>query len=347
MLKEEFRVKRKVENFTLKGLFFLVMIILSLLCVLLPFFYDVPEEYKSAIIGVGAFSFVYFMSRFVRLIYLGFRPKDALILTEEGFHNYIDNPKKGVFVNWSNVSSVKIFGPEKALMIGVELFDIEILSELLKKSKSKELKANVETGLPAIIIKQAEIVPRLSLILPAFNDYIDETKPLKLSKKEEAQKSTEKINNSTNVPFFEQGGEFFILPSEVPEHTVVGDSYYDEDIIVFTENNSFIPLSTQDNLNGKKDTVVTELESANIKQSEAKDSNISEVKQEPGMLSSDKTDAVNELEKTKEVPPLPTSAKQEETMSEITKKSSERIETLEQLLAEFSISSNNEDETNK
>ena len=181
MFRREFHVKRGTSTFLYKGFFYLFMMLLSMLCCLFPKLYYVSEAYMYYIVYIGLSACIYFAFMFVYTVYTGIKPLDALILTEEGIYDFINEPKNGIFIDWTNVSSVKIFGSEKMPLLGIELYDIEIISEMVKKAKGEELRTNVESGLPAIIIKQSEIAPRLSQILPAFNDFISATRPIPIA----------------------------------------------------------------------------------------------------------------------------------------------------------------------
>lgn len=178
MFKREFTIKKSSGAFITKGLFYLLMIVLSLLCCLFPKLYYLESEYTDYIVAVGYTSCFYFSFIFIYTIYRGIKPANALVLTENGLYDFINYPGKGIFVNWENVTSVKIFGSQKSPILGIELYDTDILIETLKKSIGEDMRSNIEAGLPAITIKQSSVTPNLSMILPAFNDFLSLARPI-------------------------------------------------------------------------------------------------------------------------------------------------------------------------
>ncbi|PKM63292.1 MAG: hypothetical protein CVU97_00925 [Firmicutes bacterium HGW-Firmicutes-21] len=181
MFKREFHVKKGSGAFMIKGLFYLLMMLLALLCCLFPKLYNIAAEYRTYIVAIGFSACLYFTFMFVFTVYTGIKPFDALILTDNGIYDFVNYPRKGIFIDWANVSSVKIFGSQKAPLLGIELYDTDALIETVKKSIGNDIRTNVEAGLPAIVIKQSEIAPRLSQILPAFNDIISATRPIPIT----------------------------------------------------------------------------------------------------------------------------------------------------------------------
>ncbi|HAN21206.1 MAG: hypothetical protein A2Y15_03860 [Clostridiales bacterium GWF2_36_10] len=196
MFNREFHVKKSPGAFMAKGAFFLIMFLFSITCSLFPKLHYMDELYIPYIVGIGVSASIYFSYLFVWTIIRGIKPADAFILTENGIYNFIDYPGKGLFVDWANVSSVKTFGSQKNHLLGIDLYDTEIFIGTIKKSIGDEIRANIEAGLPAVVIKQSEIGPRLSQILPAFNDFISATRPIPIAK----NPLTNELENTNNIP---------------------------------------------------------------------------------------------------------------------------------------------------
>lgn len=195
MFNREFRVKKSLGAFLLKGIFSLVMFLLSLCCCLLPKIFGVNADYTLYILIVGILGCVYFSFFFMMVVISGIKPADALVLTESGIYDFVTYPGKGLFIDWENVSSVKIIGSEKCPILGIELYDTEIFLGTVKKSIGNEIRANIEAGLPAIVIKQSDLATRLSQITPAFNDFINATRPIPKTEKLSGLKSYSNVDN--------------------------------------------------------------------------------------------------------------------------------------------------------
>lgn len=198
MLNKEFHVKKSSGAFIAKGMFSLLMFLLSVCCFLLPKIYDMDTQYVPYIIGTGYLGSAYFVFIFISIIIKALKPGNALVLTLIGVYDFINCPGKGLFIDWENISSVKIFGSQKNPLLGIELYDNEIFIDSIKKSVGDEIRSNVEAGLPAIVIKQSEVLPKLSQILPAFNDFILLTRPISIIKNPSANDYSSNTNNTSN-----------------------------------------------------------------------------------------------------------------------------------------------------
>lgn len=178
MFNREFRVKKGSGAFLVKGIFSLIMFLLSLCCSLFPKLRYIESSYTIYIVIIGLLGCAYFSFMFMMTVISGIKPSDALVLTENGIYDFITYPGKGLFIDWENISAVKIIGSEKSPILGIDLFDTEIFIGTLKKSIGEEIRTNIEAGLPAIVIKESEVASKLSHILPAFNDFINATRPI-------------------------------------------------------------------------------------------------------------------------------------------------------------------------
>lgn len=178
MFSRELEIKKSSGRFVAKGLFYLTMLLLSVFCCLSSWIFYINENYANYITAIGFAATLYFTYLFTYTIYRSIRPQNALVLTEKGIYDFVTDPNKGVFVNWDNVSAVKIFGSDKSPLLGIDLYDSDILIESLKKNVAEEIRSNIEAGLPAIVIRQADIAPSLPQVLPAFNEFISLTRPI-------------------------------------------------------------------------------------------------------------------------------------------------------------------------
>lgn len=159
MKTDNIRIKRKNSDFLLYGGMYLLLILLGIFLIGLPFLSFAPSGSGAkiflvvlGILCIGAGGTLYGM-----LLYRGLCPQDALIITNKGLTNHLVGGKDGVYIEWTNVSSMKVFGLSKAPMLGLSLEDNDSYLSLLTGRHEKEAQANLEVGLPVIAIAQKDI----------------------------------------------------------------------------------------------------------------------------------------------------------------------------------------------
>ena len=177
MMKESVRndkieIKKRTPNFVARGLLRLAAALVSLFCACLPFITEFGARYGVYFYVVGFAAFLYFAALYALLLYRGIRPQNALVVTNRGFVEYISNPSAGISVDWTNVQSVKVFGPKKAPLLGIALEDNDIIIERQKKALADELRTNLETGLPALVLPQAQIAQPVVELKKKFDIFI-------------------------------------------------------------------------------------------------------------------------------------------------------------------------------
>ena len=106
------------------------------------------------------------------LLYRGICPKDALIITNKGFTNRLLGGKEGIYVEWVNVASMKVFGLTKAPMLGLTLADNEAYISSLSGKDAKDARENLELGLPVIAISQLDIFLKIPELKSLFSRMI-------------------------------------------------------------------------------------------------------------------------------------------------------------------------------
>lgn len=159
MKTDNIRIKRRNSDFLLCGALYLLLILVGIFLIGLPFLSFAPSGGGAGIflvvlgiLCIGAGGTLYGL-----LLYRGLRPQDALVITNKGFTNHLVGGKEGVYVEWINVSSMKIFGLSKAPMLGLSLENNESYLSLLNGQYAREAQANLEVGLPVIAIAQKDI----------------------------------------------------------------------------------------------------------------------------------------------------------------------------------------------
>lgn len=158
MKTDNIRIKRKNSDFLLYGILYLLLIMMGIFLIGLPFLSFAPSGGSRVflvilgILCVGAGGTMYGM-----LLYRGLCPQDALIITNKGMTNHLVGGKEGVYIEWVNVASMKVFGLSKAPMLGLTLEDTESYLSALSGRYEKEARDNLEVGLPVIAIAQRDI----------------------------------------------------------------------------------------------------------------------------------------------------------------------------------------------
>lgn len=159
MKTDNIRIKRKNSDFLLCGALYLLLILVGIFLIGLPFLSFAPSgggpKIFLVILGIlciGAGGTLYGL-----LLYRGLRPQDALVITNKGMTNHLVGGKDGVYIEWINVSSMKVFGLSKAPMLGLSLENNDSYLSLLSGQHAREAQANLEVGLPIIAIAQKDI----------------------------------------------------------------------------------------------------------------------------------------------------------------------------------------------
>lgn len=158
MKTDNIRIKRKNSDFLLCGILYLLLILVGIFLIGLPFLSFAPSGGSKiflvilGILCIGTGGTLYGM-----LLYRGLCPQDALIITNKGMTNYLTGGKDGVYVEWTNVSSMKVFGLSKAPMLGLSLENNDSYLSMLNSRAAREAQSNLDVGLPIIAIAQKDI----------------------------------------------------------------------------------------------------------------------------------------------------------------------------------------------
>ena len=131
---DNIRIKRKKADFLLYGFSYLFFILAGIFLISLPFLPIAPpsQAVGYAIMGVGILFAGSGLILYCMLLYRGICPTDALVITNKGFTSYLVGGKNGVYVEWVNIASMKVFGLTKAPMLGLTLSDTDSYVEELE-----------------------------------------------------------------------------------------------------------------------------------------------------------------------------------------------------------------------
>lgn len=169
-------VKSNNASFLTKGMMWLALMILSMLCAFMPVFAGIEGGGATALRVVGWAVFAVSAVIFVLLLVNELRPRDAIVLDSRGFkeNRHID----GAEVEWTNVSSVGIYGTKKSPLFGITLENNDIVIDKLRKRAVDEMRDNIEENLPSILIAQGEVKMPLRELRDLFNRFIREARTL-------------------------------------------------------------------------------------------------------------------------------------------------------------------------
>lgn len=174
MKNDNIRIKQKKADFLLYGFAYLFLILAGIFLISLPFLSIAPASDILSIVfmSIGILFTVGGGVMYGILLYRGICPKDALIITNKGFTNRMLGGKEGVYVEWVNVASMKVFGLTKAPMLGLTLTDNEAYIASLGGKAARDARTNIELGLPVIAISQRDVFLKIPELKSLFSRMI-------------------------------------------------------------------------------------------------------------------------------------------------------------------------------
>ncbi len=159
MKTDNIRIKRKNSDFLLYGFLYLLLMIVGIFLTGLPFLSFAPNGSGARIflivlgvLCIGAGGTLYGM-----LLYRGLCPLDALIITNKGLTDHLVGGRDGVYIEWTNVSSMKIYGLSKSPMLGLSLENNESYLSNLSGRDERLARANLDVGMPVVSIAQRDV----------------------------------------------------------------------------------------------------------------------------------------------------------------------------------------------
>ncbi|MBQ7047640.1 MAG: hypothetical protein IJN86_01690 [Clostridia bacterium] len=156
-----YRIRKRIPKLVVFTVIGIIMLILALLCLFSPFisafdgiFSPLMQKIYTIIGGVCTPFFLFFV--FFSLLNM-ISPTDAIVITEKGFYERTMADGGVGFIPTKAIVSLKVFGNKKKQFLGIKLDD-KYLDKLGKtKAAKRELKSNIESGMPAIIIRDCDI----------------------------------------------------------------------------------------------------------------------------------------------------------------------------------------------
>ena len=227
MKNDNIRIKRK-SPFFLYGALTLVVLIAGVLLIALPFLNDSAENGLPFFIG-GTIVAAIGLAGYVFILLREICKPDALVLTNKGFTNYLIGGKNGVYVEWTDVASIKIFGLSKAPSLGLTLEDNDSYLQLLNGRDMERASENIAMELPVIAIPQRCVKLPIAELKALFSKMVKgaiswETYSTQGKKPEQKPEHAEET--PVTVPAEEP--EVLSMESESEQFTPVKASAYDE-----------------------------------------------------------------------------------------------------------------------
>lgn len=169
---DNIRIKKKEAYFFLYGFGSLLTVLLGIFLIALPFLLELEGSALLLLPIIGSLVLVVGGTLYALVVYRGLKPKDALIITNKGFTNCLLGGKDGVYVEWTGVTSMKVFGLTKSPMLGLSLADNDAYLATLDGSALKDARANVDLGLPIIAIAQRDVFVQIGELKNLFSRMI-------------------------------------------------------------------------------------------------------------------------------------------------------------------------------
>lgn len=169
---DNIRIKKKEAYFFLYGFGSLLTVLLGIFLIALPFLLELEGSALLLLPIIGSLVLVVGGILYALVVYRGLKPKDALIITNKGFTNCLLGGKDGVYVEWTGVTSMKVFGLTKSPMLGLSLADNDAYLATLDGSALKDARANVDLGLPIIAIAQRDVFVQIGELKNLFSRMI-------------------------------------------------------------------------------------------------------------------------------------------------------------------------------
>ncbi len=167
---EIFRIKKSRNLTPLLAFFALLLACASGYLLYLYFTLDLKMPFEILFLVVGGVGAVYFTVCFFNLLYQVISPKNALLISEDGFLDLINGDAGAGFVSWTNVSRVEMLGDDKPY-IGIGLLSVSNLEESPTKKLTSQMEERASKGLPELVIRPFEIACGLEEAFSALRDF--------------------------------------------------------------------------------------------------------------------------------------------------------------------------------
>lgn len=179
-------IKKKQALYPLYAVISAAMLCIALAFLFFPFIPAVTNALSSKILTVymvlGGVCTMFFAFTTSSIVFSIFSPPTAIRITQNGVYDYTVANIGAGFIAKDAILSLKTFGNNKSAFLGLRL-DTKYLDTLSSNPKvRREINENTNSGLPAIIIKQADIRIPISELLKILLENYSEVSVDKKSK---------------------------------------------------------------------------------------------------------------------------------------------------------------------
>lgn len=177
-------IKKRQASYPLYTAISIVMLCIALLFLFFPFIPVVTKAMSSSMITaymiIGGICTMFFAFTTSVIIFSIVSPPTAIKITKNGIYDYTMAGVGAGFIPKDAIISLKKFGSKNGQFLGIKL-DTKYLDMLSSDKKVRqEISANINSGLPAVIIRQNDIRMSidvlLSTVLEAYADVSVEKK---------------------------------------------------------------------------------------------------------------------------------------------------------------------------
>lgn len=160
-MKLPYRIKKKQNNLPLYAMLSLLMLIMSAVCLFasfIPFFESTLSAFfLKMLMIIGGICTLFFAFSSSYIIFNIVSPPVGIIIKENGFYDYTMASGGVGFIPIEAILSLKLFGSKNKHFLGIKLHN-EYLEQIGDTRYAKrEIASNIESGMPAIIIRQSDI----------------------------------------------------------------------------------------------------------------------------------------------------------------------------------------------
>lgn len=152
-------------------IFSVILLALSIYCIIYPSGKALSQSVALTFRIAGGAGAAYFAFSFFNYFFQLISPKNALVISDDGFADFVTGGTGVGFVEWKNVCSVTPVKTKNGSYLGIGLVDTDALELNPKGAAFRALNQNKENNLPEIIISSSDIDMRISELNRLFSKY--------------------------------------------------------------------------------------------------------------------------------------------------------------------------------
>lgn len=254
----------------------LLFLFASIYCVILPATDTLSGPLalyiKIVYLIIGCIGIVYFGYKSTFHIIKLLSPPIAVIITEEGLLDYTI-PDVGIaYVSWENIADTKLFGDKKCDWLGISLRTTQKVFMGLSKEARAEIGANIDAGMPAIIIKASDISIDIYELRSLINERLGELRSGTRTRVMPNKPSVSQVYGSAADKEVYKDDKFIIEPrlKKDDEYDTVEDvlveALEEKEVVENIESEKAEPITTELEFEGKEeDNTVEEVKTFSLK----------------------------------------------------------------------------------